>query len=308
MYGLRYFIDEHAVCFRMEGAECLDFLQRISTNSVNTLRSSEAKETILTTEKGRVLDVVTVQRLADEVRLVTSSHRGVVVREWLEKFIIMDDVRIVSANQFRIVRLFGSISAEGMESNSEHDRMIRCKSIQGWDATMIVPLREENETAHAKNASFIDEALETTELEFDSWRIERGFPRVGFELSERSNPLESGAQSLVDFRKGCYIGQEVIARLDTYEKVQRHLCKLTVDSDCELSLLHDAPLYSERDEAGIITSVCAKQDGSGTIGLALIRKAFAIPSSSLAIGEGSIHGRAVVTDVFPFDHQGVQAP
>ena len=62
-------------------------------------------------------------------------------------------------------------------------------------------------------------------------RIERGIPVHGKEITEAVNPLEAGLSTLVSFTKGCYIGQEVVARLDTYGKVRRKLCGLVFPDD-----------------------------------------------------------------------------
>ncbi len=62
-------------------------------------------------------------------------------------------------------------------------------------------------------------------------RIESGFPVYGRELIEDVNPLEAGLERFVSLTKGCYIGQEVIARLDTYKKLQKRLMGLLLGDD-----------------------------------------------------------------------------
>ena len=64
-----------------------------------------------------------------------------------------------------------------------------------------------------------EEALEAVRLSY-------AVPAYGHELGEAYNPLEAGLIGSIDFAKGCYIGQEVIARLDTYQKIQKHLVRL----------------------------------------------------------------------------------
>ena len=66
---------------------------------------------------------------------------------------------------------------------------------------------------------------------YQAVRISHGVPEYGRELGEAYNPLEAGLIGVLDFEKGCYIGQEVIARLDTYQKVQRSLVKLRLSPD-----------------------------------------------------------------------------
>ena len=62
---------------------------------------------------------------------------------------------------------------------------------------------------------------------YEALRVGLGAPSYDRELSEAYNPLETGLWGSISFTKGCYIGQEVIARLDTYQKVQKHLVSLS---------------------------------------------------------------------------------
>ena len=64
---------------------------------------------------------------------------------------------------------------------------------------------------------------------FDMIRIEQGIPFYGKEITDQVNPLEAGLNRFVSFTKGCYIGQEVIARLDTYAKLQKKLIGIIFD-------------------------------------------------------------------------------
>ena len=61
------------------------------------------------------------------------------------------------------------------------------------------------------------------------FRVGAGAPVFGAELGEEVNPLEAGLWEAVSFTKGCYVGQEVVARLNTYEKVKRYLAKLSFE-------------------------------------------------------------------------------
>ncbi len=85
------------------------------------------------------------------------------------------------------------------------------------------------------------------------------------------NPLELNLWNWISFTKGCYIGQEVIARLDTYQKIQRALCRISSDEQFqEQDVLFDG----EGKEIGKITSVI--NDGDRTIGLAMVRNSHAV--------------------------------
>ncbi|GIS65121.1 MAG: hypothetical protein CM1200mP3_13690 [Chloroflexota bacterium] len=83
-------------------------------------------------------------------------------------------------------------------------------------------------------------------------RIERGIPESGFELTEEYNPLEVNPKNHISFNKGCYVGQEVVARLDTYDKVKRRLVGLTWRD--EMIFESGANIFYDGDNIGTLTS------------------------------------------------------
>lgn len=109
-------------------------------------------------------------------------------------------------------------------------------------------------------------------LLFQTVRIEQGVPWPGLDLTADINPLEAGLEKFISFQKGCYIGQEVIARLDTYRKVKAHL----------RGVLFDYPepagspgIFKADDgtEAGYLTSDCFSQTIGKRIGMGYIKTA-----------------------------------
>jgi folate-binding protein YgfZ len=101
-------------------------------------------------------------------------------------------------------------------------------------------------------------------------RIERGIPGFESELNEDHNPLEASLIDSVDFNKGCYIGQEVVARLNTYNKVQRRLIVLQwIDG----SVLPGNEVKGKDGNVGVVTSVAQHPHG-GYVGLAYVKRSF----------------------------------
>ena len=115
----------------------------------------------------------------------------------------------------------------------------------------------------------------------ETLRIANGQPAYGSEMSDTYNPLEAGLIGAIDFHKGCYIGQEVIARLDTYHKVQKYLVTLRFESDggdvSELAAaLPGARLADDAGKAmGLVTSatVVPTPAGAELVGLGYVRTA-----------------------------------
>ena len=125
-------------------------------------------------------------------------------------------------------------------------------------------------------------AVEVNSDNFELFRILHEIPGSDCEYGDHANPIEAGLFSLIDFDKGCYVGQEVIARLDTYSKVQRSIKVLESNSP----LAKGAKLTSGSILAGVVTSssLLASSDGR-YLSLALVRKAFC-NSASVVASEG----------------------
>jgi folate-binding protein YgfZ len=157
---------------------------------------------------------------------------------------------------------------------------------------LIVPVAEmaklwEQATAHAVPIGY---------TAFEMHRIHRGQPAVGKEITEEYNPHEVGLYPFINFEKGCYIGQEVIARLDSYQKVQRQLIGVMLEVD-EASTLPTfdtgVPIYLGEQLIGQLTSACFSPECGQGLGLAVVRKQFAASTEPVQIRwpELSVVGR-----------------
>ncbi len=101
----------------------------------------------------------------------------------------------------------------------------------------------------------------------------------------------------VNFDKGCYIGQEVVARLDTYEKVQKHLMGIVLEGDTRPN--EKDPIFIDDREVGYITSMSHSFDSGKNIALGYVRTKFIKQRAKVQVrsGEKEINGRMVK---FPF--------
>jgi folate-binding protein YgfZ len=109
--------------------------------------------------------------------------------------------------------------------------------------------------------------------DYDAERVERLLPMRGAEIDGQANPLELGLVELVDFAKGCYIGQEVIARLHNYEKVQRGLRLVRLDRPLEAGSPWPPIAAGERPAGrarrGRVCTVVPAPDGHGWLATVL---------------------------------------
>ena len=125
----------------------------------------------------------------------------------------------------------------------------------------------------------------------DAARVNFGVPEFGPELGEPYNPLEAGLIGSVDFAKGCYIGQEVIARLDSYKKVQKYLVSLIFDAYATVSPGDE--LLQGGKQVGTVTSVAPEPLDGVLKGLGYVKAAAATLGANLEVA-GSEKGSAEI--------------
>ena len=249
-----------AELLEMHGIEGLDLLQRISTNELTKMGIGEWMPTVLTNEKGRMIDLVWVGRISEDLLfLLAGAHTARKTKEWIEKFIIMEDVQITPPD-----RRFVHLAVIGETGFPTGIPFIGFEHRWGQVTMRHALISEEKRKEEIKLLEERDVERKSI-AEYENFRILTGIPLGKNEISEMFNPLEAGLDDLVSWTKGCYVGQEVIARLDTYKKVQKRLVRL------ELARSVDAvptPIRSAGGEAGMLTSVIIQEPyrGLGYVG------------------------------------------
>jgi folate-binding protein YgfZ len=222
---------------RVAGPAAADYLQRMVSNDVEALSPGEACPALLLTAKARVVAPLVVLRRADDDFLVlTEPGLGDVVLSQLTRMRLRAQCEI-EPEQHESVLVFGG--AEGFATD--------------WPGA-----RE-----------LIDSGLEVTlsEEELELRRIESGVPRWEREIDDRVLPAEAGLDKThVSFSKGCYPGQEPVARLHFRGHPNRALRVLELGELPE----YDAPLVHDGREVGRVTSAARRDDGT-VVALAYVR-------------------------------------
>jgi len=236
-----------SMILEMRGSDGLDLLQRISTNDISKLALNSWTRTVLTNDKGRMIDVLWIGKAQDDLLLLLSgTYSEQKSREWIEKFIIMENAKISAS-----VERFSHILVVGYSDVRPENSLMRFAEEWG-EASFLHLLVNENARDGTIESLMGQNAERRSIEEYEDYRISAGIPRGGHEITQEYNPLEAGLEHLISWTKGCYIGQEVIARLDTYKKVQKHLMKFTVSE--RISML-PARIFGPSGEIGTMTSM-----------------------------------------------------
>jgi len=245
--------------------------------------------------------VIFVLRRSDHLLLLTGNGNETRVAEWIDFYTIIEDTEVEDVTPATaaislvgprapalVASLAGTAAApagNGGASTLALDGVLATAirrdmgSIPAFD--LITPAAEGSALRDATmDAGACPIGPDAAELA----RIEQGVPAFGAELSESYNPLEAGLQHLVSYTKGCYVGQEVIARLTTYDKVQKRLVRLSWPSDAEIGA--GAKLVLDGRQAGIVTSGTRDPRSGNGVGLGYVRKALVGAGTQLASEAG----------------------
>ncbi len=280
---------------KLTGEDARDLLNRLSTNLVDPKGApGEVVATALTSDRGRIVDLVYVAHRGDHQIMITSPGQQQNVIDFLDKYTIMEDLEVED-----VTGATAMVTATGPAAHEIIDRAqpidaIRVNLPANPDDATLPPTCHLLCSDHAA-ANSVLAALESagaarvSAATAEALRIANGLPAFGSEMGDTYNPLEAGLIGAIDFHKGCYIGQEVIARLDTYQKVQKYLVTLRFDAPASgvpgsglsgieaLEVATDLPGARLTNEAGdvmgVVTSATVAPDpvGSNLIGLGYVR-------------------------------------
>jgi folate-binding protein YgfZ len=109
---------------------------------------------------------------------------------------------------------------------------------------------------------------------FQIIRVESGMPDYGTEITQDYNPYEARLTYAISFTKGCYTGQEVIARLDTYDKVQKYL--MIIELNNKISTPPPLEIFIEDESVGHLTSCTYNPITKKSVGLGFVKKMYTI--------------------------------
>jgi folate-binding protein YgfZ len=237
----------------LTGNDVVDFLQRMSTNDMTAIRHSESScVTILTSEKARIIDLVRIINADGSFLLLSTGGNQMRVMEWLKKYIIMEDIQITDVTSLYSTSFF--IIPDGI--NQSPDTLLRDRPSETHvfrDDLWHVPAFWRISRTVTDPSTENDVFAKISDEIYESLRIEQGIPALAHELTDQVNPLEAGLDRFVSFTKGCYIGQEVIARIDTYSKLRKRLTGMVFEFDTNVPPAV-GKLFGEDDEVGFTTS------------------------------------------------------
>jgi folate-binding protein YgfZ len=299
---------------RIAGQDRLDFVQRQTTNDARALTADRALLTVLTTAAARILDVwrLLVAPDGEALEAITLPGRGALTAQYLARRIFfMDKVTVADASaDHALLEVLGPAAGDcligaGVELLPGPGAVVTAQTggaalhllgPEGEFAVGYLALGAPDavaalaETLAAQGAQSLDTAAR------EVLRVEAGLPGPDGELTEAYTPLETNLTSAVHGAKGCYTGQEIIARQITYDKVTRRLAGLRLEEPVAAG----AAVTVEGRDVGTVTSA-APSPRFGPLALAVIKRPHFAPGTAVALkaDETSVAGTVVALPFAP---------
>lgn len=257
------------------GREAVQFLDGMITNDVKTLEDGRQMLAAFPNAQGRLLAVVRAAREGDRFLIETEEATREKLYQNLFKFTFAGDFFVEDlSGEYRFFELFGRNVEPSVVSAPETQIFTAGRS-------PVVGIRAEGVAEFQKDMVAAD-AVEIEDELYETLRIERGNPKCGVEWDETTVVPELGLDGMISYNKGCYIGQEIIARIHFRGHVAKQLTGLILSEEVaagtELSTVDGKP-------AGRITSVTYSPALEKTIALGVVRYDNLAKDTKLIAGE-----------------------
>jgi folate-binding protein YgfZ len=281
----------------LSGPDAKAFLHGQVSNDIEGLEAGRGCYAALLTHKGKMLGDLRVLDLGDELLLDTERIALQELFNMIRRYKLGSDVELHKRTlELGLLSLIGPdarrVAGARALGTAEHDN-VRAQ-IGGVPVVLVATDTGVDVFCAAGDTAAVRAALESAgamPVEADVAeivRVERGRPRYGIELDDSVIPQEAGLnERAVSFTKGCYVGQETVARLFYRGKPNRHLRGLRLSAPAATG---DALRRGDKEVGRVGTVVVSP--AFGPIALAIVRRE-AAPGDTLAVGEGAVTAEVV---------------
>ena len=304
----------------LRGKDRIEFLQGMVTNDVQRLTPGQGCYAAITTNKAKMLSDCRIYCLPEALFLDFEPEVVEKIHQHLDRYIIASDVSMTN-----LTETWGALSLFGPKAPDILKRAlgltdlptIECASIETpFESGHLLIARNDitGEAGYdlempADSLSSVFETLTKAEVPligqaaFNSLRIEAGVPRYGIDMDESHFPMEAGiTQRAISETKGCYIGQETIARAMAQGRMNRYLVGLEIKGDAVPS--KGQRIKKDDKTLGSITSGTQSPSLGKIIALGYVLRDFAKPGTDVWVETGAPSQTATITTLPFYQHAG----
>ncbi len=302
----------HLGLLTITGKDRIPFLNGLLTNDISKLTERGGIHSVLLNTKARVLADLYLYEGGDHMLADTGESTAAKVKDILDRFIITEVVQLHDSGDDQVhITVQGPKSTRALKEIIGLDvqdlkplqhRTLGPSRIIARDRTgqtgydIILPLDESEAVWQAFLLKGGELGVRPVGLKaLDILRLEAGQPKYGVDVDENTIVLEAGYKDAISFTKGCYMGQEVVARVTHIGRVNKQLVKIEVGAkDVPASR---SKLSSDDRDAGFLTSAAFSPGLGKVVGLAYVNRDFAKEGTRLSLESGSTPLQAVVVKI-----------
>jgi folate-binding protein YgfZ len=264
------------------GVDAAKFLQNFCTNDVLRLTTGQSCEAFVCNVKGHVVGHVQIHRRESALWIDTVPGQAETLLAHWDRYLIREQVVMHDrTSDYEAFALVGPAAHERSAPLSTNSMVMLCESNYPTSSAQILfslrsdssSLREQLDTARLPLCS--NEALEVI-------RVEQGYPLFGVDITTDNLPQEVDRNEIaISFRKGCYLGQETVARIDALGHVNQQLRRVLLESPA----LPGTTLSANGKGVGKVTSCVASLHWKQSLALAYMRRGWESPGTNLEGGK-----------------------
>lgn len=251
----------------VDGPDATKFLQSLVSQDLDAIADGQSAPSLLLTPQGKLDVVFRATHAGDEWWLDTEAADAQRLAESLARYRIRVKVEIDDRTSTTgLASVIGGVGATGADAAAAGVQVLPTEWVDAPGADLLGPLDAVRLAVDA-----LDPAPDCWSTQrFEAFRIECGVPRFGVDITEKTIPQEAFLdQDAVSFTKGCFLGQELVTRIDTRGHVNKYLRRLDVDGAAVPPT--GATVVVDDREVGTVTSAAATHDGR-VVALATVRR------------------------------------
>lgn len=280
----------------VHGSDAQTFLHKFCSQEVSAMEQGDGGETFFCDVRGKVLGHGFIYRRADSLLIETVANQATPLREHLDRYVITEDVEFKDcSNERPQLAVIGRDAAKCVSEVFSAAPPVAPVALVGVRADVEVcsttaygsdgfHVQCSNDAIDAIHQTIIDwGAVAADEQAVELIRIAAGAPRYGVDIDQNNLPQEIDRDdAAISFVKGCYLGQETVARIDALGHVNWRLVGIV----CPPGAKSGMQLLIDDKAVGDLRSCAQTPSGDAVIGLALIRRAHANEGSTISSPAG----------------------
>jgi hypothetical protein len=276
-----------ATLLLLRGPDALGFVQRLCAQDVAGLAAGQCRWAAFLNPKGRLLATCLVGREGDDLWLAARGVQGATLCELLERYHFTENLAIDVQRELPCVEALGVGAAAAVGAQPGDFALV------GGVRSFAVR-RHGIDAVRAFGAAPWSALPAWSDAQAEYLRIRMGEPLVGIDTDASTLVLEAGLDDHLSTTKGCYTGQEIVARIHTYGHLNRKLCLLAIDGDAAFAPGTALVEPDEGEPVGRAMSSAPVPGSAQRVALGYLPHAFWTEGSELRVGARDGAGARVV--------------